>query len=80
MLGPPSTPSRVGPPHSSAGFLSRITRVDLGRAGPLRGLRAPVLDLGEKGTPRRVPKPSGAFIVPPRAAPSSFFHPLPWLR
>lgn len=68
------------PPLCSAALLSRITRVGLGRAGPLRGLRAPALDLREEGTPRRAPKPAGTFIVPPRAAPSSFFHPLPWLR
>lgn len=86
--GPPatletrSTPSWVGhpPPVSSPGFLSRVARVGLGRAGPFHGLRAPALELREKGTPRRAPEPAGAFIVPPRAAPSSFFHPLPWLR
>lgn len=79
-LGTRSTLSGVEPPFSSAGFLSHFTRVGLGRAGPLRGPRAPALDLQEKGTPRRAPKPAGAFTVPPRAAPSSFFHPLPWLR
>lgn len=72
--GPGAPPQGWDPPVSSAGFASPITRVGLGRAGPLGGL------LREEGTPSRAPRPAGALIVPPRAAPSSFFHPLPWLR